>query len=179
MHEAESLSEYLAFQILDADPSICRFREQPVKIVYRVDGELRTHYPDILIERSSKKELWEIKSDLDEEPTDVFRRTELLKVLLAEKGFRYRLISGVDLKQSAELHNSKLLLKFGRYSINVIALESARLLLESNGVRQSDFLIYKDIVKDKSLLYSLVLKGIVTFDQSQRIEPKTLFSWQS
>src|SRR5580692_8771394 len=74
----ESVNELHAFRLLDCDPGVIRFKEQPCRIEYvGVDG-LHRHFPDILVETRVCKELWEVKPLAQAMRPEVSLRTELL-----------------------------------------------------------------------------------------------------
>ncbi len=50
MLEWESENELNAFRLLDCNPDVTSFHEQPCKVVYFLDGQAKSHYPDILFE---------------------------------------------------------------------------------------------------------------------------------
>ena len=65
MLQWESLNELNAFRLLDCDPRVAVFTEQPCEIVY-IDGtETRRHYPDIYVEIDGNQELWEVKAECE------------------------------------------------------------------------------------------------------------------
>ena len=45
----ESINELNAFRLLDCDPNVTSYSEQPCQIAYVLDGVERIHYPDILV----------------------------------------------------------------------------------------------------------------------------------
>src|SRR5271169_2035259 len=90
MLQWESMNELNAFRLLDCDPRVTVFAEQPCEIVY-VDGAgTRHHYPDIYAEVDSNQELWEVKTECEASRSEVSTRTELLTSSLLEYGFTYR-----------------------------------------------------------------------------------------
>ena len=57
----ESINELNAFRLLDCDPSVKSYCEQPCQIRYVLDGVERVHYPDILVTTTAGKQLWEVR----------------------------------------------------------------------------------------------------------------------
>ena len=47
MLQWESMNELNAFRLLDCDPGVTAFTEQPCEIVYFDGTETRRHYPDV------------------------------------------------------------------------------------------------------------------------------------
>lgn len=79
MVEWESHNELNALRLLDADPNIRTFREQPLTIRYALDGEVHLHFPDVLVDRVCGRELWEIKPAAHACDPKVVARTRLLE----------------------------------------------------------------------------------------------------
>jgi hypothetical protein len=76
---ARSAGKYLnAFRVLDSEPTVIRFSEQPCEIAYLQDGVLRSHFPDILVEYVDRKELWEVKLESEATKPEIAARTALL-----------------------------------------------------------------------------------------------------
>lgn len=78
MLEWETVGELNAFRLLDCDPGVTRFSEQPCEILYVVDGESKRHYPDIYVERRREKQLWDLKADSRAAQPETSARTKLL-----------------------------------------------------------------------------------------------------
>ena len=114
MMQWESMNELHAFRLLDSDPRVTVFTEQPCEIVY-VDGtETRRHYPDIYAEVDSNRELWEVKAECEAVQGEVSTRTELLTSGLKRYGFTYRVVLDHELAKQPRLDNAKTLLRYGR-----------------------------------------------------------------
>src|SRR5882757_3729479 len=57
----ESANELNAFRLLDCDPNVTSYCEQPCQIRYTLNGVERVHYPDILVTTTAGKQFWEVK----------------------------------------------------------------------------------------------------------------------
>ena len=71
----ESENELNAFRLLDCDPDVTSYHEQPCKVEFVQDGLARSHYPDILVKKNGRKELWEVKNEAQAEESEVVTRT--------------------------------------------------------------------------------------------------------
>jgi len=106
MIQWESINELNAYRLLDTDPSVIEFYEQPLKISYVIDGTLRTHYPDTLVKWVNHQELWEIKSPKYAEKPDYLKRTQILEAALIEFGYNYRMINAEGFLKQPRLNVS-------------------------------------------------------------------------
>lgn len=128
MHHWESHLEQDAFCILDIDPEVISFREQPAKLTYRdTTGARRIHYPDILVRLPSRKEFVEVKPDKEAESSEVLERTRCIQPLLAERGFGYRVWKESEIRHNGALiSNIRFLLRYGRTPVPLVRFEQFR-----------------------------------------------------
>jgi hypothetical protein len=125
----ESPHELNAFRILDANPAVLNFAEQPLTVNYAIDGIKHKHYPDVQVTTRSGRELWEVKTSADAAALDVVRRTKLLSSVLPTFGFVYRVVLADDLAAQPRLNNVLKVLRLGRTEIPDIERERLRLTL--------------------------------------------------
>lgn len=176
MIQWESPNELNAFRLLDADPAVKYFFEQPLKIRYLQEGKELLHYPDSLVITSQAKELWEIKPRSEAATPEKMTRTELMTKALPEFGFIYRMIIAEDLAQNPRMANVITLLKYGREDIPALDREKLRLLLD-----QTDFLWGAVIDgalgrKGRNHVCRLILEGLLTFDFEKTITHETILT---
>lgn len=176
MLEWESNSELLAFRLLDCDPKVRRFVEQPCEIVYTIGGETRRHYPDVYIEHQYEKQLWEIKDDGRAYEDDLAARTKLLTESLKAHGFTYRLVVASELRKQPRLENANILLSHGRHSIEEINRERARLILQRTAsLSWGEACAGKYGSNGRQILCRLTLEGVLTTDMHQPLSANSVF----
>jgi hypothetical protein len=176
MMEWESNNELIAFRLLDCDPLIRRYVEQPCEIVYTIGGETRRHYPDIYIESPREKQLWEVASDKRAAQPELAARTELLTEGLKANGLTYRLVLASELRTQPRLQNANVLLRYGRSSIDEFRKESMRAVLRRAGVLTWGAACRGEYGQDgRQILCLLVLEGILAIDMAQPIAADTQF----
>jgi len=165
MLQWESRNELNAFRLLDCCPTVTQFMEQPCQICYNQGGQSKSHYPDILVEISGRKELWEVKPEGKAQQPEVAGRTALLTQALPTWGYEYRLAIDRDLAKQPRLRNAQILLRFGRHEISGYEYESVRLIHKRQGV-----LVWSKAcsgaygAKGREILCNLTLRGILTVD---------------
>ena len=125
----ESTHELNAFRLLDANPAVVSFAEQPLTVRYVLDGSEHDHYPDIQVVTEQGKELWEVKTSEDASSLEVMQRTRLLADALPTFGFTYRLVIAEDLALQPRLKNLLFVLRHGRMEIPLVERERIRVLL--------------------------------------------------
>lgn len=129
MLQWESPHELNAFRLLDANPAVLAFREQPLVVSYVLDGVLHDHYPDIEVHTARGKELWEVKTREDALSPEVTGRTRLLSASLPTLGYTYRVVVAEELAAEPQLSNALLALRHGRAPVGPQERERVRMLL--------------------------------------------------
>jgi hypothetical protein len=103
MVQWESPHELNAFRLLDADPAVSAYHEQPFTIRFVFDGKTRIRHPDLLVEWRHRREIWEIEQQIGPEGSSSIDETRLLECALPQLGFAYRLVKAEDLAREPRL----------------------------------------------------------------------------
>ena len=176
MVQWESENELNAFRLLDCDPNVTRFNEQPCEIMYALHGQAMRHYPDILVEKNGRKELWEVKSETRAQELEVVSRTKLLTEELPQWGYTYLVVLAKDLAMQPQLANACFFLGFGRSAVSACEQEFIRQTVKQHGsLLWSDACFGKYGPRGREILCSLVLRGVLTVDMNTSISPSTRF----
>jgi hypothetical protein len=176
MIQWESENELHAFRLLDCDPDVTGFCEQPCQIMYVLDGQTRSHYPDILVEKNGRKELWEVKPECQAEKPEVAARTALLAQGLPLWGYTYRVVLAKNLVDQPRQVNACFLLGFGRRTVTNTEQEFIRRALIRHGC-----LLWSDACRGdygpwgREILCNLVLRGVLTINLDSPITPRSRF----
>jgi len=165
MIQWESTPELNAFRLLDSDPTVIRFSEQPCAISYLQDGVVRSHVPDILIEYSDRKELWEVKVESEALTPEIAARTVLMHGL-APWGYTYKVVLAAKLAAQPRLNNAMYLQRFGGLrAVSPEERESIRQVLKRTG-----YLLWGDACRGiyglhgREILCRLALEGLLSLD---------------
>jgi hypothetical protein len=176
MVQWESENELNAFRLLDCDPDVMRFHEQPCEVKYVLDGQSRSHYPDILVEKNGRKELWEVKPESQAEKPEVVTRTTLLSQGLPCWGYTYKVVLARDLAMQPRQCNACFLLGLGRRAVTDCEQEFIRRTLARHGsLLWSDACSGEYGPRGREIFCSLVLRGVLTIDLNLPISPSTRF----
>jgi hypothetical protein len=176
MLQWESMNELHAFQLLDCDPRVTAFTEQPCEIVYVDATETKHHYPDIYVEIGSNQELWEVKAECEASQSEVSTRTERLTSGLQQYGFTYRVVLDRELARQPRLDNAKTMLRYGRRAASDNEREYVRLALKRNA-RLSWSEVCTGFLGSpgREIVCRLVLEGVLSFDVDSPLGPGTQF----
>ena len=172
----ESTNELNAFRLLDCDPKVISFSEQPCQIVYVMDGLERTHYPDILSWQRLEGSAREVKPRCNAADPDVLARAAFLSHVLPRWGYEYRTVLAEDLARQPRLSNANLLLSLGKRALSDCEWEGVRrTLAEKGSLAWSEACAGNYGLKGREILCGLVLRGILTIDMIAPISLSTEF----
>jgi hypothetical protein len=172
----ESRNELNAFRLLDCDPDVTSFNEQPCEVVYMINGETRSHFPDILVQAHGKKEFWEVKPESKALEPEVAARTALLIRSLPVWGYAYRVVLDTELAAQPRQRNAFFLLGYGRKPATDCERESIRRAMNRCGA-----LLWSDVCngeygpRGRNVVCSLVLRGVLTVDMNSPVSANTRF----
>lgn len=178
MIEWESINELNAFRLLDANPAVRAFHEQPVVIRYRIGNEVHLHFPDVLVETRGTRELWEIKPATEAARPEYVARTRLLTESLPTHGFVYRMVLADDLAREPRLSNALTILKFGRKPILDTTREAVRMAaLNSVALTWGDFESGAFSTIGRPPVCRLLLEGYLQADLDTPLTSATPLIW--
>ena len=176
----ESPHELNAFRLLDCNPAVLGFAEQPLVVRYLLDGVEHKHYPDIQVTTRQAKELWEVKTKEDAAAPEVMRRSALMSAALPTFGFVYRVVLADDLGLRPRLKNALQMLRLGRAEVADLERERLRVAfvrlpgLTWGAVRRGAL-----GAKGEHLVCRLILEGAIGLDLSAPITDNSPLIWTS
>jgi hypothetical protein len=176
MCQAESPNECNAFRLLDCDPTVSRFSEQPCQIRFGDGRFVLRHFPDILAQIGDENRLIEVKTDEDAEKEEVKQRTLLMARELPRFGYSYVLMKASELSLQPRLSNFKQILRFSRYTPTEWDFELIREILHRRGA-----LVWKEACagaygpRGRQILCNLVLRGNLFTDLHASWSSQTQF----
>lgn len=181
MIHVESPHEYNFAKLIDFDPAVKGFSEQPLIVHYRLAGEPHLHYPDFLVERTDgTKVLVEVKTRKDLQRPEIRLRTELLAKHLPAWGYEYRVVAGEWAAAVVRLDSIEWILRLGRAPVTAAHVELVRNAVSSRGK-----LLWGDICGEglgkntKHIVARMVLQGALHFDVNRPlVESSPFFAGQ-
>ena len=109
---AESLNELQAFRILLATARADAWQEQPFILEYHAEGEKHRYTPDLLVVWGARREVVEIKTDSEADLPENRARFALIRELLTEHGYHFRLWKRSEIYAEPRLTNVSLILRY-------------------------------------------------------------------
>jgi hypothetical protein len=109
---AESQNELKAFQVLMATARSDGWQEQPFFIEYHHEGTKHRYTPDVLVAWGEHQEVVEVKEDAEADLPENQTRFALIRELLAEHGYCFRVWKKSEICAEPRLANVALILRY-------------------------------------------------------------------
>ena len=123
---AESQNELKAFQILLATGHADAWQEQPFVLEYHHDGKRHRYTPDILVVWGHSQEVVEIKEDSEAAKPENCARFALVRDLLGEHGYSFRVWAHSEIYAQPRLSNVGLVLRYRCVDVSATEREKIR-----------------------------------------------------
>jgi len=173
----ESLLERDYMYLLDFDPRVTYWHEQPFKIRYFLEGQTHSYTPDVEVHRDAKKQVIEVKSQVqvDSGRFDIVFRSAAS--ICADDGYEYLVVTDKMIRQQPKLENIKKLWKYARTPI----LAQHQLLVAEffqvskvEEVEMGDLLaFFKSKGVGPQVVYAMLFWGVLIFDLMQPLNEFT------
>ncbi len=123
---AESQNELKAFRVLLATAHPDAWQEQPFSLEYHHDGTRHRYTPDLLVVWGANQEVVEVKEDSEADKPENQARFALIRELLAEHGYQFRLWKRSEICAEPRLTNVSLMLRYRRVDVSAAEHERIR-----------------------------------------------------
>jgi hypothetical protein len=167
--ESQIERDYL--YLLEIDPDVVSYEEQPLKIRYYLDGEPHLYTPDLRVIRRDKQQIVEVKDKkaaVREEYVELFRR---VAPICQDQGYEFVVVTDQDIRIQPKLDNIKLICKYAKASVTSVH----QILLYSLFADMAS-LTLEEIIGGfaskgipNSVVYALIYRGILSVDLMQPI----------
>jgi len=160
MHLEYSLERDRA-QLLEVDPYVKWYKEQPFRIEYEDEGKEKKMFPDFLVARiDDSLTVEEIKPYDKANDPDIKRRFAIEKKLLEQDGYLFEVHTEKEIRGGFKLENAKKLLPLRTIIVNPLLKADVRDLLMENTLTGTEII---DSIPDLSekMLLAMLAKGQV------------------
>jgi hypothetical protein len=123
---AESQNELKAFRILLATGHSARWKEQPFILEYWHEGKTHRYTPDVLVLWGAHREVVEIKEDAKAELAENQSRFAVIRELLEEHGYQFRIWKSSEICAEPRLANVSLILRYRCVEVPAVEYETIR-----------------------------------------------------
>lgn len=176
----ESLNERDYMYLLDFDPAVTYWHEQPLKIRFTLGDKTHWYTPDLEVHRDSRKQIVEVKAkdQVESGKWDLLFRTATS--ICREEECEYVVVTDEVIRQEPKLESVKKLWKYARtpvYSQHQILCSE---FFRKRQVAQIELGDLFQLCKAKSVpaqcLYALLFWGVLDFDITQPLDHCNLIS---
>lgn len=116
----ESLLERDFIYLLDYDPDVEWFEEQPLSIEYLHEAKLLHYTPDFHVLELGQQVLVECKPERFVETEENRRKFAVAREWCEERGWEFRIVTDQQVRSGFRLQNVKLLAQFARQKVDMV-----------------------------------------------------------
>jgi hypothetical protein len=179
----ESLTERDYMYLLDFDPDVTFWHEQPLQIRFSHDGKTHRYTPDLEVHRTSKKQIVEVKPKYKVESGkwDFLFRTA--SSICEPEGYEFIVVTDEQIREQPKLESVKKLWKYARtpvHSQHQILCNHFFQKRQTVQVTLGDLLhLFKTKRVPVQALYALIFWGALDFDLKQPLDHDSLIALPS
>lgn len=174
--QLESSLEYDLAIILEADPSVILFYEQPFELQIMLDDKIRTVYPDMMVfQDDGSTQVIEVKPSEKASQPKTRKKFELEHQALVSMGYQFMVLTENYIRNGFRLPNSRKLLPFRRIPVGTLLKETVWSALKWRPMSAKEMLQQINGLTFE-LLFALVSHGVISTDLSVELTPQSLFS---
>jgi len=104
--------------LLDFDPSVRAFVEQPEEIEYRDGLKWRTCIPDFLVVRADNRTYFEVKPEAKAVKPEYARKFSLIRSAIEARGDRYRVVTEMTIRRQPRLQTLERIHHYARVNVS-------------------------------------------------------------
>lgn len=173
----ESLLERDYIYLLEFDPDVEKYEEQPIRVRYSLEGKVRCYTPDFLVERKGgRRVIVEVKSK-EKVSSEAFRLFFLtVSPVIHKLGYEFVVVTDKMIRVQPLLENVKILWGYSRVPLfSRHQVLCRKFLRENNGASIADL---ARSLSEKSVtlpvIYSLIYRGVLSVDLNLPISPSSI-----
>lgn len=165
----ESLLEEALMYLLDFDPDVKSFEEQPCRIRYLHRGKVHHYTPDIFAHRTTEKQIIEVKprKKVNTEKYDLLFR--IIYPICEVEGFRFKVLTEEVILQQPRLNNVKAVWSYARTPLHLQhQIYSHEFLQKKQEASLAEmFELFETKRIPKQVVYALLYWGVMEFNLNE------------
>lgn len=171
----ESQIERDYIYLLEFDPDVLFYQEQPLQLCYHSKGKERHYTPDFLVGRPALKQIVEVKPKEKVAKEENALLFQIVAPLFEEEGFEFLVVDDAMIRVQPRLNNIKLFLKYARTWLApqhyIYCHEFLHNRLRASLGETFQFFESKHI--PRQVVYALIYQGILVVDLMEQINADT------
>lgn len=172
----ESKLERDFIYLLEFDPDVVSYREQPMRIIYALNGKQRRYTPDFLVLRKEKKQLIEVKPKAKVLKGNNQQRFRIIAEICSARGYEFKLATECEIRVQPRLYNIKLFWKYARTPIYPQHQIYCKEVFDSRQVIRLGELIraFESEGFGRQVVFAMMYHKLLTIDLMQSINSNSL-----
>ena len=169
--ESQIERDYL--YLIEMDPDVISYKEQPLKIRYSLDGKLHLYTPDFMVDRKNKRQIVEVKDEETSKGEECKRLFERIGPICRREGYEFAVVTERTIRVQPRLDNIKFIYKYAKakmtseYQIMLYSLFSVRESLSIEELIQG----FASRGVSSNIVYALIHRGVLAVDLLEPIKP--------
>jgi hypothetical protein len=165
----ESLLEESLMYLLDFDPDVKRFKEQPFHIRYLYNGKKRRYTPDLLVERAEERQIIEVKPRRKVKTEKYNLLFRIVSPICEIEGYKFKVFTEEQILWQPRFNSIKALWSYARTPLRTQHQIYCQELLQINKVVSlaEAFEFFKAREVPKQIVYALLFWGALDFDLTE------------
>ena len=174
--QLESSLEYDLAIILEFEPGVILYQEQPFELQVVLDDKVKTVYPDMMVfHDDGSTQIIEVKPLEKAQRPEIIKKFEIEHKALESLGYQFKVFTECDIRNGLRLKNSRKILPFRRISVGTLLIETILSALKWRPMSAKEMLLLINGLTFE-LLFALVSHGVISTDLSVELTPQSLFS---
>jgi hypothetical protein len=172
----ESQLELDYIYLLEFDPDVLYYKEQPLPIPYELNGKSRRYTPDFLVERLNRKQLVEVKPEEHKTKEKNVLLFKAVTPIIRQKGYEFLIATETMIRVQPQLEHIKLLTKYSRTPVNSYHQVYCHELLSRNQEVSLGEMVMFFAERGEGIqsIYSLLYHGLIAIDLMIPIGPDSI-----
>ena len=174
----ESLLERDYMYLLDFDPYVSFWHEQPLRLRYTYAGKTHFYTPDLEVHRESKKQIVEVKSEEQVQSGKWDYLFRIASSICEPEGYEFIVVTDRVIRQQPKLETVKKLWKYARTPVLPQHQILCKELFEQKQSEQVELGHLLKLFNSKTVptqcLYALLFWGALEFDLTQPLDQCSL-----
>ncbi len=172
----ESQIERDYIYLLEIDPDVLSYKEQPFTLSYPSQGKLRKYTPDFWVERRVKKQVVEVKPQQQVESQSNLHLFPKIASICHQLDLEFVVVTETMIRVQPKLDNIKLLMKYSRVSLSAThRLDCLQYFhsQKSRSLQQAEQDL-RPVGMSRPILLRLLYEGWLVTDLMQPLRPESL-----
>jgi hypothetical protein len=172
----ESTIERDYLYLLEFDPDVVRYKEQPFRVKYIYEGKRHTYVPDFLVQRKNKFQVVENKPEGKATTGANKLRFRLLNLIFREQGYEFIVVTDKQIRIKPLLEDVKIFWRYARVRVHPLHLVRCREYLtghpEVNIQELAAALSPHGVTLQ--VVYALLYWGVLSTDMHRLVDPEAV-----